>query len=475
MASTHAALQTYDIVYEIIQHIHSGDDSSTILARVARTCRIFSDPALSLLWRRLTDLKPLLSLFSGFQKANGEGHLTTAENRGQCVFYSDHYHICGDIPDAEWARFEKYAQFVLFFDKRYPDRIDPSVFRYLVHKSNGGPLLPRLQELICGAHPLDTVLPSLASPSIRHLRVHYREHSLNQFDPRPGYPCNATISEGEFVQEPPRPAFHPTFVKSILLYTSLKSVKIESDPGTLTLSPSVMQALSTMENLTDLAVAADWLDNSSFVCGGFPKLQKLKVHGMPPGILKLLAVIDIPALSTLVVHFSETDVAGAGKCVAMACSKFASLSCIYLLAWYSNPLMDAGRRHTALECVLAPLYSLRELQHLRVDWETGDSQSFSDGDIHRMTTAWPKLRSLSIYYKFGDDDQLLRPSMNALHDLLVHCRSLESVLLPMVGIHSLQDLKEHLSASGHDVCWLQVPSTAPQPFSDADIEYDSYF
>ena len=44
------------------------------LARLARTCQVFTDPALNVLWRVVDDLVTTLSLLPGFKFASTEHH-----------------------------------------------------------------------------------------------------------------------------------------------------------------------------------------------------------------------------------------------------------------------------------------------------------------------------------------------------------------------------------------------------------------
>ena len=56
----HAALQTTELVLDILSHLDRVD-----LAAVARTCSRLSEPALSQIWKHLSDLEPILDLLPG--------------------------------------------------------------------------------------------------------------------------------------------------------------------------------------------------------------------------------------------------------------------------------------------------------------------------------------------------------------------------------------------------------------------------
>jgi hypothetical protein len=67
----HRYFKTYDLMVALITDIsdlygHSEEgkaDRRTALVRLALTCKIFLDPALDLLWKRLDIFEPILDLF----------------------------------------------------------------------------------------------------------------------------------------------------------------------------------------------------------------------------------------------------------------------------------------------------------------------------------------------------------------------------------------------------------------------------
>ena len=57
----HHALEIQEILSNIFDHFFLVDDraATTDLAALARTCRVFKEPALDVLWRILDNLSPL--------------------------------------------------------------------------------------------------------------------------------------------------------------------------------------------------------------------------------------------------------------------------------------------------------------------------------------------------------------------------------------------------------------------------------
>ncbi|KAH9948981.1 hypothetical protein B0H21DRAFT_731001 [Amylocystis lapponica] len=94
----HRALDNFDIVSEVFEHVPS-DPSQHLdlsdrytLAQAARVCRVFSDPALNVLWRHLFNPLPLFRLFTPLQQT---------QRRHDREYWTD-----GDISEYNLAQFQ---------------------------------------------------------------------------------------------------------------------------------------------------------------------------------------------------------------------------------------------------------------------------------------------------------------------------------------------------------------------------------
>lgn len=56
-------LEIPEILFHILDHVYLSDKGRSDLARLARTCKLFSSPALDVLWRVQTSLFPLMNTF----------------------------------------------------------------------------------------------------------------------------------------------------------------------------------------------------------------------------------------------------------------------------------------------------------------------------------------------------------------------------------------------------------------------------
>jgi len=133
----HRALYNDLILCEIFQYVAAGDYHGrldrTSLARCAKVCKAFLDPALSVLWQDLPSFLPLLRLLSSSVAAAPRGWPPVPS-------YQVLFVLSGPIKNEDWSRFRTYAYHVrhLTYDE---ETIDRSVFAALGRLSDE-PLLP---------------------------------------------------------------------------------------------------------------------------------------------------------------------------------------------------------------------------------------------------------------------------------------------------------------------------------------------
>ncbi|EIW52597.1 uncharacterized protein TRAVEDRAFT_53040 [Trametes versicolor FP-101664 SS1] len=107
----HPALQNQDILLAIFSQARARAEHEQVphdsVAKCARVCQAFRDPALQVLWERLSSILPLLRLLApNFRNIDG-GH---EAQDGMDVRKYNAY-VLREIPDAkQWARFCEYAR-----------------------------------------------------------------------------------------------------------------------------------------------------------------------------------------------------------------------------------------------------------------------------------------------------------------------------------------------------------------------------
>ncbi|KAJ6521807.1 hypothetical protein DFH09DRAFT_1424500 [Mycena vulgaris] len=150
-------LGTFDVFCEVIGHTHRVDEDvhrNESLVNILLTCKAFTEPALDLLWRELTSLRPLLKLLPSFTEASGVNMLL------------------GPLDAANFFRFDYYAIKVRSLEQTAPEEITmhSSLFMRLAQE-HPAILLPRLERLhIATRAQLDSGTLLLLPPSLRSVR-----------------------------------------------------------------------------------------------------------------------------------------------------------------------------------------------------------------------------------------------------------------------------------------------------------------
>ncbi|EED78514.1 predicted protein [Postia placenta Mad-698-R] len=184
----HKALEIIDIIREILEHLlpvkpksysalgirvgMPGRINANItreqraaikqLARAARVCKSFRDPALDLLWKTLEDIHDLLRVLPAVQSKVGSQDL-------------EYLSLCDEVTQEDWARFQHYARRVRYARRINLDHTQASLVPHLFRQNGEKPLLPNLIELYweqhCDSHADDRIL-SFISPGLRILAFH---------------------------------------------------------------------------------------------------------------------------------------------------------------------------------------------------------------------------------------------------------------------------------------------------------------
>ncbi|TFK87394.1 hypothetical protein K466DRAFT_663044 [Polyporus arcularius HHB13444] len=266
------------------------------LARTARTCRAFKNPALDMLWRSVDDIVHLLSIFPSF--------VPTAKNRNDHTFRRS-------ITKDEWLHFEEYASRVRELRvKGDTFSMEPSVWSVLArHCCPEGALVPRCERLL-NFHIADpfawTALAVLVeSPNLRHLEIDTTEYSgastetlqMLVSELTPIFSRLETLSLGvpwdvEDQPESPIPFWE---------YSNLQSLSVNPS---VRVTRSIMRSLMDFPNLRSLSLAlVDVEHGDQTLEDGFHQLKELTLSGMADRVHTLMQAVSPPCLETITVHF----------------------------------------------------------------------------------------------------------------------------------------------------------------------------
>ncbi|KAI9062624.1 hypothetical protein FKP32DRAFT_1677147 [Trametes sanguinea] len=196
--AAHSALSKADILYEIFgyfnyacyhgvdpethivaRHVRSVDHKADIhrtraLARFARVCKAFSEPALAMLWRQLPELLPLFRLLPSLHKV--QKNVKVRDRHGGSI-----YDLTGDVSPSDWDRLCDYAARVrdlYHVDAPWPSLehgdITDGSWATIARLLAGRPLFPNLRTLDWWAfkpEPDFTRLAMVLAPSIQILSI----------------------------------------------------------------------------------------------------------------------------------------------------------------------------------------------------------------------------------------------------------------------------------------------------------------
>ncbi|KAH9913354.1 hypothetical protein B0H21DRAFT_385867 [Amylocystis lapponica] len=246
------------------------------LAKTARVCKAFSDPALNILWRHLFTLLPLFNLFP-------VSLLTFPGDPKYC--------LDGEVAEHDLERFQRYARrvrSVAYYGA--PGPIDPSVYFYVSRELNGVSLLPCSRSLHwIQESAYDTSITTLLSPSLRalYLDLEFADSEMTKsisYNANSGqYIALEMLLERAFQVSPFLEEFtimylyHPPKMFPFSTLQHLSKVLFLSCSA-LTISHA-FQTLSALPNLVHLVLdisGDDEEETQLSYCSGFLALQKLK-------------------------------------------------------------------------------------------------------------------------------------------------------------------------------------------------------
>jgi len=464
------ALSNPDILFEICQQVLPWREVSitdalgrrilvserkarSTLASCARVSRVFSDPALRVLWRQMDTLLPLFNLLPYLR-----GERDIIELNGYFT----------DLADAQvlhdWGRFKLYASHVRSATHEQEESLDDRSFAFLKQLNEGRPLLPSLQEL-CWEQIGDSGsdIPHFLSPSIRRIFM-----SVPRSPSTPSHTRSMEqILRAIQLHAPSVTHIHVSdfgrlwYLQPLIRFESLRLVHI----STSSLDLPLLLVLPKMTNVVELRLDVDEGQLNSFDnIEGFAALRKLRLTGTLAAFPQCFKVIRPPLLETI--HLNSFDTLTpeiCRDCLAPLVPTFmATLRNVHILfgkvsGWSQttpSPLLDFIR----------PLLGLHGLEGLYLDfhqrWIT-----ISDEAVHEMASAWPKLTSLAFYFSYyrQEETQIL-PSLQSLAEFSQRCPSLRRLRIPIANVDIAPDPHIPFNAS-HAMKHLNVSGAA---FKDID-------
>ncbi|KAJ8507474.1 hypothetical protein ONZ45_g10171 [Pleurotus djamor] len=370
MSNASGVLNSLDLFQIILQHT-SGTDH----LHCALTCKAWTKVALDFLWRRVLDLKRVLSLLAPliWNEAVSKWMLSRP------------------IHTEDWATFEKYCGRIKVL-RITADDIDPSVFTSVLARRSTTPLLPNLQELYCGANPSE--LDVFLGESVRNLQIIHSNGAAGDmhFDmclrklPLQSPNLTSLFVVCESLPEDADGQIHAVF-QNVRLLASLRTLSIPS----MSLTPWSMGVLSSMSSLKVLETTHPSPPNfpalmSEVSNNGFLSLQRL---ALATSLEKATACFATEFASVL----SDLSIVSIDPEHGEACAGFIDMVSARWPSLRSLSIKGETFAHPDW-LVIQPVTSLKHLHRLSLEFNL-PLQLSGDG-LHGLLSALPSLQYLEI-------------------------------------------------------------------------------
>ncbi len=322
-------------------------------------------------------------------------------------------------------------------------------------KTNGEPLLPRLQRLTW-IRPIkhSSSLPLFLCPNLRSFYMDLsNELTLERLrrgddEPRPDYgkyaggvALQAVLSRASHLQDlTVHDAASPFALNIISMFRHLRILNLHLVLDLQSLS-SCLKPLARLESLMvgmEDNGANDQVDN--LPPGSFPlpfeELRSLRVAGPPRFVAAFLDHVHSPVLTQLSLS-AACDSAIWRHCMKITATHFSN-TLLSFEAWLHDMPTDTSMR--MFRDLFAPLYALRTLQTLIIKPLRQTGWLITADDIADIAKAWPDLRFLALPWsesKRGRHPPTL--PITALESIARSCLSLKTLILPLPDHSPLGD------------------------------------
>ncbi|KAI0710307.1 hypothetical protein C8T65DRAFT_829666 [Cerioporus squamosus] len=478
--STYRALMCQEIAENICEFLdpsyhhqgksHHSDGVKSIeckrtLARLARTCKALSDPALRVLWRRLSGLKKLLQLLPQYAEPKQSSYFTHDPKIPKL--------LSAEPDDHEWARLQSYAVRVRELNYWEWNRVDSKTWTILSRRCNGESLFPRLERLV----NFDVRNPECDAPLISHLlfplSLRYLTLSCDPWLERERGVQNRDMLEDIVARVPNLQ--HLSLSRDMDKCPSLHPIKELQELKSLSFPPNIavddddlLTHCASLPSLRDFSFRIDTQHGTKLpsIKHGFHLLTRISLQGSAADIVWFFKETSVTSLRDVSLTFDR-----ATNTYTLLRSLQAILPIVSpSLRYFSlDTTVDVSEPLSLLKAV-EPLLDLRSLQKFSAT--STQALSLSADDLVRMATAWPDIRVLHI------SDHRLKSSTSVLparimEHVALRCPRLESLKLPKVDFADLPP-QAHEPVLDHGLVDLDFyPGASVEDSDDEQPEEDS--
>ncbi|KAI6132298.1 hypothetical protein EDD17DRAFT_285159 [Pisolithus thermaeus] len=417
------------ISFMVDERIHEPGEVCGIrhqdIARLARTCKAFKDPALDVLWRTQPSLSPLIMCLPN--------HLWTVKKE-----QSDWVVTLREEPSPkDWLSLQKYSHRIRAFNycsRRQPP-VCPSTIDTVFSPNLSQELFPRLRTLdleVIGhgpAFPSLHPIPLLNSISLPQLvRLAFAISHTDLFDDPYLYfkPACAPFLQALSINVR-RGRFDPLEV-NFADFPSLQSLYLSDVPSRGGWEWIYLQHLydltATLPNGFDI-------DANSSTQPILPSLQRLNLNvGTLNLVTKLLSSTTSSDLSSVKVSCREPAVQYDTYALFRAIERSLNLGMLDVRCSYPitpspiHPSTFDGPSYDLPRSTLTLLLVCRHLRVLKLSF-TG-TLDIDDAFVTKITLSWPGIEVLHLY---GSSQDIPRVSLEGIHELLRRCQQLSSLTI----------------------------------------------
>lgn len=381
----HPALQVPEILSIIFGNFYGEnftDEDS--LAALARTCKAFFEPAVSVLWRRLESLATLFNVIPSFE---------FDESRGIYGFHDD-------VEPAHWLRLESYAAAIheLQVTTENPYGFDGFVLVLAARHFQGRPMLPSLVTLTLDHPDLIPALPLLLSPTLRTVSFCFCDaFSIGKLP----YPLHKGFMKVISEQAPSieklvlpgflsnRESYNPILNLRNLHTLIISKSEINTGNVPLDIIASSASLVELEMNFSSTSSDASPLD-LKFQLPCFQSLRSLSLTGASGLFINsILTIFSFIPIESVLIRLECSDVQW--RTITTSVAQWANT--VQRFEFIVRSGLMILPRYSDLE----PLLSCHQMRHLIVKhYPFPSSPSLSHDNIVEMATAWPELRELKL-------------------------------------------------------------------------------
>ncbi|TFK80810.1 hypothetical protein K466DRAFT_656436 [Polyporus arcularius HHB13444] len=443
---------------------YKSKEYKSTLARLARTCKAFSDPALRVLWRRLDGINNLLQLLPQYTYPKPSTYWMAEPELPKL--------LSAEPDDDGWTRLQSYA--IRVRQLKFCDwaRVDHSTWMILSKRCNGAPLFPLLKRLldfnVRSSDCEGAIVRLLFPPSLRSVTLFFDSWFEDEEDPRPfrdilqhivaRVPDVQHLALGRGIGR--CASLHPI--------TGLQSTTSLSFAPDISLDDVILAHCASLPTLRDLScrVHARHATKLPSMRGAFQLLTRISLHGSAEDIVWFFKETSVASLRDISLVFDRTVDTDELLQSILEVLKVAPRS----LRKFSMKMIIARNSPEPISLIEAiePLLGLRHLQELTAT--SNHPFSLSAEDLIRMVTAWPDIRVLDIHDDRTRSALSVLPA-HVLEQVAHRCPCLETLKLPRVDFTGLPP-QAHEPVLDHDLVDLGFYPVTSSYHNDSDDEQE---